>query len=597
MNWSCEINRQTAQGGGYVEALGVARVFYTSCLVPSRHLFQFSLRGGRFMKRRFGALILAAAMGGCMSTNNSTPSGAEPTVRAAGPYGVPAIPGVTGPYGEPVQPIAPYNPSPFMSARQANTMMSQSVPLTYVNTDQGVVLAAAQMPNMPQMPTMPPGMPQMPMPPGGMISPPGVPFGPGMPGGGMMPPPPGMQISDGSNSIMLPRGNSGGFSGMNAGAAPPGMQGPGGVTMPPGAMQFMPGGPFPGGRPPGAVAAIGALTGNGPGQGQGYSVGRTQVRFVGPSGMKIAWLTQGPDGKPTYSAPMVEAPGRYNFLQASIYRLKLSGIEKRPGLEVYPTLEVVPCNHKTEAFLAHSAVPLQFTDEDFQEVAEGKYLVKVIYLPDPQFQELAAAGTDEIVSTRLEPGADPILEAQRRGCILLVIRMGNVDQEAPNTPALDNPGQHGGMPGMMPPGMGPPGMMAMPGMMPPGMMLPGMMPPGMMPPGMTPPGMMPPGMAGPGPGPGGSAGGPSIPPYLRSGSGLPGVPASSPVPGGTPSVPTSSAIPLAPSGATVTPTSQLPQPPDFHPIGASPTLPSAWPVSAPAMPAGSANQGGSGGSH
>ena len=48
-------------------------------------------------------------------------------------------------------------------------------------------------------------------------------------------------------------------------------------------------------------------------------------------------------------------------------------------------------------------VPLEFTPQDFQEIAEGKYLVKVIYLPDPQFQELAATGTDEIISTRFEP--------------------------------------------------------------------------------------------------------------------------------------------------------------------------------------------------
>ena len=59
-------------------------------------------------------------------------------------------------------------------------------------------------------------------------------------------------------------------------------------------------------------------------------------------------------------------------------------------------------------------------------------------------QELAATGTDFIISTKLDPGADPILEAQRRGSILLVIRMGNVDQEAPNTPSLEstNPPQN-----------------------------------------------------------------------------------------------------------------------------------------------------------
>jgi hypothetical protein len=199
--------------------------------------------------------------------------------------------------------------------------------------------------------------------------------------------------------------------------------------------------------------------------GKDLTAGRTQVRFTGPDGMRVAWLSQNPEGKLAYTGTMVETPGRYNFQQASIYRLKLSSIRGRPGLEIYPTLEVVPCNPKTAAFLAHSAVPVEFTAEDFKEVAEGKFLVKVIYLPDPQFQELAATGTDEIISTRLEPGCDPILEAQRRGCILLVIRMGNVDQEAPNTPPLDGPAPNAAETSMVPPGMVPPGMVP-PGMSP-----------------------------------------------------------------------------------------------------------------------------------
>jgi len=80
-----------------------------------------------------------------------------------------------------------------------------------------------------------------------------------------------------------------------------------------------------------------------------------------------------------------------------------------------------------------------------------------------------------VVSSRLEPGVDPIVEAQRRGSILLVIRLGNIDLEAPNTPAMDAPSPYQPKPvmprAMMNPGMGP-------GMPRPGPMVPYGTPPG-----------------------------------------------------------------------------------------------------------------------
>ena len=196
------------------------------------------------------------------------------------------------------------------------------------------------------------------------------------------------------------------------------------------------GNPFaPGQGAPGAVAAVGALTGGV----SPYPAQRTEVRFTGPNGMRVNWFGPTADGKAGFGQQYLEAPGRYNFLQAAIYRLKLNDIPNRPGVELYPTLEVVPANAKTSTFLAHSAVPVTFTEEDFNQVAAGNYLVKVIYLPDPQFQDLAVTGTDEVISSRLEPGVDPIAEAHRRGSILLVVRLGNIDLEAPNTPAMNAP--------------------------------------------------------------------------------------------------------------------------------------------------------------
>jgi hypothetical protein len=159
-----------------------------------------------------------------------------------------------------------------------------------------------------------------------------------------------------------------------------------------------------------------------------------------------------------------------------VYRLKLSNIANRPGLELYPTLEVVPSNARSDPFLAHSSVPVAFTEEDFEQVAAGNFLIKVVYLPDPQYQDLATTGPDEVVSSRLEPGVDPIAEAHRRGNILLVVRMGNIDLEAANTPAMDSPNPY-----MPKQALGPamPKTSVMPGMAPQGSMMPGngMMPP------------------------------------------------------------------------------------------------------------------------
>jgi hypothetical protein len=68
-------------------------------------------------------------------------------------------------------------------------------------------------------------------------------------------------------------------------------------------------------------------------------------------------------------------------------------------------------------------------------------------LPDPEFQGDALAGVDTIVSTRLDPGVDPIIEADRRGSILSVIRLGNKDIELAG-PGAALAGMMGG-PGMM----------------------------------------------------------------------------------------------------------------------------------------------------
>lgn len=183
----------------------------------------------------------------------------------------------------------------------------------------------------------------------------------------------------------------------------PGVDGPG-----PGVMMYEPGVPSP------------AMT--------------SQIAFVGPEGMTVQWDVSAPG---MFDSEPLVCPARYNFPQAAIYRLKLTNIPGRPGVELYPTLEVGPVMPRTEAFLAHNAIPVQFTPEDFDQVLSGNFVTKVIYLPDPEYQELALAGVETLVSTRLDPGVDPIIEADRRGAILAIVRLGNKDLQVPEAYSPD----------------------------------------------------------------------------------------------------------------------------------------------------------------
>ena len=186
--------------------------------------------------------------------------------------------------------------------------------------------------------------------------------------------------------------------------------------------------------PPGGMVNMGGPGGADAGQaGRRFPNVRSQVSFLDPVAMKISWQTSGgPNGEKVY-APGLTVPGRYNFLQGFIYRLKVTDIKERSGVTLYPTIEVAPSTPATDAYLTHNAIPIQFTSEDFDQVVDGgNFVTKVIYLPDPKYQELAIAGVETLVSTRLEPGVDPILEADKRGTILMIIRLGGINLEMAN---------------------------------------------------------------------------------------------------------------------------------------------------------------------
>ena len=176
---------------------------------------------------------------------------------------------------------------------------------------------------------------------------------------------------------------------------------------------------------PGYGAACGGYAGCPAGPAMGMAMPATsQISFLGEEPLQIAWDVS---GQCQFDSAPLFVPGKQDFVQGAIYRLQVSNLPGRDAVNLYPTLEVAPVTPRTDAYLAHAPVPVQFTEEDFDQVLSGNFVTKVIYLPDPEFTEVALAGVETLVSTRLDPGVDPVAEADRRGSILAILRMGNKD--------------------------------------------------------------------------------------------------------------------------------------------------------------------------
>ena len=160
-----------------------------------------------------------------------------------------------------------------------------------------------------------------------------------------------------------------------------------------------------------------------------------QVGFKGSEGMTIQWDTVQIGQFDSTPITVNEfKPVFQNFQVAHSYRLKLSNIPNRDGLTLYPTLTINAISARTRAYLDHNAIPVKFSEADFDQVQNGNFVTKVIFLPAPQYQNLAlAGGVDTIVNTQLPAGADPIVEAQKRGAILAIVQIGNKDLSVEGT--------------------------------------------------------------------------------------------------------------------------------------------------------------------
>ena len=142
------------------------------------------------------------------------------------------------------------------------------------------------------------------------------------------------------------------------------------------------------------------------------------VEIKAPAGALVSLAVSGRLDQPQ------KAPLRVGLLIGEVYRLRVMNIPLNPGLEVFPTIEVIDRLYPPVGGPRRFAIPVELTQQDLLLALEGKFVTRVIYLEDPRRALPVAqkAGTENWFEAG--PGRDPLAVADELGRPVAILRLG-----------------------------------------------------------------------------------------------------------------------------------------------------------------------------
>jgi hypothetical protein len=114
-----------------------------------------------------------------------------------------------------------------------------------------------------------------------------------------------------------------------------------------------------------------------------------------------------------------------------VYRFLVTDVPEHPGLELFPTVEMVDRMYPPEGESLRFPVPVDLTLDELVMASEGKFVTRVIYVEDPNLAIPIAQKTPS--DTRwfnVAPGEDPLVTADGLGRPIAILRIGGRIPEA-----------------------------------------------------------------------------------------------------------------------------------------------------------------------
>lgn len=108
-----------------------------------------------------------------------------------------------------------------------------------------------------------------------------------------------------------------------------------------------------------------------------------------------------------------------------VYRFRVTDIPEHPGVEVFPTVEMVDRTYPPPGLALRFPVPIELTLDELELAADGSFVTRVIYIEDPQLALPVAEKADgDTRWVEVRPGDDPLVTADGLGRPVAILRMG-----------------------------------------------------------------------------------------------------------------------------------------------------------------------------
>jgi hypothetical protein len=138
-----------------------------------------------------------------------------------------------------------------------------------------------------------------------------------------------------------------------------------------------------------------------------------------------------------------------------VYRFRVTEIPGQPGVEIFPTVELIDRLYPPPGQSLRFPVPIELTQDELRLAAEGRFITRVVYVEDPDLAPAIARDENQQPWVEARPGDDPLVMADSLGRPIAIVRLGGrvpVGDEAAFTYGavepivFDQPPMHTGQP-------------------------------------------------------------------------------------------------------------------------------------------------------